>query len=66
MRSGIVRLLAFGIFALLVPSLDAQPGGPRGGDANAARYGWLSTLEEGKGQARKSGKPLMVVIRCVP
>lgn len=28
--------------------------------------GWLSTLQEGKQQASKTGKPLMVVLRCQP
>ena len=32
----------------------------------AAQDGWLFSLEEGKSRARTSGKPLMVVIRCVP
>lgn len=35
-------------------------------DGNGARFGWLSSLEEGKTEARKTGKPLMVVLRCVP
>jgi hypothetical protein len=42
---------------------SAQPGR---GEASAARFGWLSSLAEGKAQARKTGKPLMVTIRCVP
>jgi hypothetical protein len=32
----------------------------------AARHGWLFSLEEGKAQAKKAGKPLMVVLRCEP
>jgi hypothetical protein len=36
------------------------------GRAQAAGHGWLRTLEEGKAQARTSGKPLMVVLRCEP
>jgi hypothetical protein len=31
-----------------------------------AKYGWLSSLEAGKSEARRTGKPLMVAIRCVP
>jgi hypothetical protein len=66
MRSGTVTLLALGALALAdAPSL-AQFKGPRGGDQSGARYGWLSGLEAGKAQARKTGKPLMVVLRCVP
>jgi hypothetical protein len=66
MRSGIVTLLALGVGALADAPLLAQVGGPRGGEQAAARNGWIFSLDEGKAQARKSGKPLMVVIRCVP
>lgn len=51
--------------ALTAAEAPAQFRG-RGGEANAARYGWLSSLESGKAKARQTGKPLMVVIRCVP
>jgi hypothetical protein len=43
-----------------------QARGPRRGDENAARFGWLFGLDAGKAEARQSGKPLMVVVRCVP
>ncbi len=59
-------LLALGFVVLADASLFAQPRGGRRGDPQASRYGWLPTLAEGKAQARKSGKPLLVVIRCVP
>jgi hypothetical protein len=36
------------------------------GREQGGNFGWLSSLSEGKAQARKTGKPLMVVIRCVP
>ncbi len=58
-------LLALGLVVLCGPSSPAQPG-PRRGDPEAARFGWLASLEEGQGQARKTGRPLMVVLRCVP
>ena len=45
--------------------LLAQFPGPRR-DQDAARYGWLSSLTEARDQARKTGKPLMAVVRCVP
>jgi hypothetical protein len=35
-------------------------------EADAARYGWLSRLDAGKKATRRTGKPLMVVLRCVP
>jgi hypothetical protein len=63
MKSRISTVLALGLMAGFGGSVSPQG---KGGDANAARNGWLSSLEEGKKQARESGKPLMVVIRCVP
>lgn len=30
------------------------------------RYGWIGSLEEGKAQARRTGKPIMFVLRCQP
>ena len=51
-----------GLFAMTGPGCG-QP--PRDEQA-AAKYGWLSSLEDGKAQARKTGQPLMVVLRCVP
>jgi hypothetical protein len=66
MKSGSAALLALGLVVLTATSLPAQRGRPRFGDPQPARYGWLSSLEEGKARARQSGKPLMVVLRCVP
>jgi hypothetical protein len=45
---------------------QAQKGKGKAKGGDASRYGWLSSLAEGKAQARKTGKPLLVVIRCVP
>jgi hypothetical protein len=53
---------AFALVAFLSPMIHAQPGR----DGNAGRYGWLSDLRSGKEQAKKTGKPMMVVLRCVP
>jgi hypothetical protein len=61
----ILPLLALGMLALVDTPVQAQGKKP-GGEENAARFGWLSNLEEGKALARKTGKPLMVVFRCVP
>jgi hypothetical protein len=66
MKSGLAVFLALGCLGLVESSVLAQPRGPRGGGQQAARYGWLFSLEDGKAQARKSGKPLMVVVRCEP
>jgi len=61
MRRGILAVLVFA-FAVHSPALGQR----RAGEVQAARHGWLSSFEEGKAQAKRTGKPLMVVIRCVP
>jgi hypothetical protein len=59
--------LTLGFVVLAGSPLPAQPRMPRAGSAQSAtQFGWLSTLEEGKAQARRTGMPLMVVFRCVP
>ena len=36
-------------------------------DENAAKkFGWLSNYQEGLASAKKSGKPIMLVFRCIP
>jgi hypothetical protein len=65
MRSASLAFLAIGLAGWAAEFASAQPKGDRFGP-NATSYGWLGSLEQGKAQARKSGKPLMVVIRCVP
>lgn len=62
MKCGIVTCLTFG--ALLMTA--APTGAQRAREDEGKKYGWLSSLEEGKAEARRSGKPLMVVLRCVP
>lgn len=59
-----LTLLALGTLVLADLPVQAQPRRGRGEDAS--RYGWLSSLEEGTAQARKTGKPIMLVFRCVP
>ena len=63
MKSGIIAVLALGAIAGAESPLLAQL---KGRDARADRHGWISSLEQGKAQAHSSGKPLMVVLRCVP
>jgi hypothetical protein len=50
---------ALSVLAIAGPSLAQR------GD-QSAKYGWLSSLESGKSESRRTGKPLMVAIRCVP
>ncbi len=64
MKRGVVACLALGLVALADAPLQAQPGGR--GNMQAAQFGWLSSLAAGKSEARRTGKPLMVVLRCIP
>jgi hypothetical protein len=64
MRRLFLGFLVLGAAGLTATPAFTQKGKGKGGDA--ARYGWLSSLTEGKAQARKTGKPLMVVLRCEP
>jgi hypothetical protein len=65
MKSRYLLLVALSTLAVSDAPLPGQIKGGKG-EPFANKYGWLSSLEEGKAQARKSGKPLMVVLRCVP
>ena len=64
MNRFLLGLVVFGAAGLIGSPALAQKG--KGKFGNGGGFGWLSSLSEGKAQARKTGKPLMVVIRCVP
>ena len=64
MRSRVVVVLALAGVALTESAAWAQRG--RMGEMEAARKAWIFNLSTGQQQARTTGKPLMVVIRCVP
>jgi hypothetical protein len=66
MRRFSILAITVGIVSLANSPLLAQPRRPRGDDMFPTTYGWLSSLQAGKAEAARSGKPLMVVIRCVP
>jgi hypothetical protein len=66
MKRCLVVLLVLGSVALAAGSVQAQRRRGRRRFQNAAAYGWLFSLREGQAQARKTGKPLMVVLRCLP
>ena len=67
MKSGFARIVALSLVVLTLSPVMAQRRGPRGGDQrDSGERGWLSSLDEGMFEARKTGKPLMVVIRCQP
>jgi hypothetical protein len=64
MKAPIVTVLALAGIVLSDGCAQAQHG--RRSEVAAARNGWIFSLSEGKQQARKTGKPIMVVLRCVP
>ena len=66
MKIRIVIVLVLTFVTLAASFSVAQPRRGRRWEQNAAQYGWLSGLEHGKAEAKKTGKPMMVVIRCVP
>ena len=50
-------------FVLVIPSVaQAQITATR----IAPQKGWLSSLDQAKAQARKTGKPIFLVFRCDP
>jgi len=59
-----MRSWLFVTAALTLPATAGMALAQRGPDG--ARYGWLSSLEAGKAEAKRTGKPLFVAIRCVP
>jgi hypothetical protein len=67
MKTGFVGIVALVFAASTLASALAQRRGPAREDGRqASQQHWLSSLDEGMAEARKTGKPLMVVIRCVP
>lgn len=61
---GILTTLIFWGGLTTSPAM-AQRGRGREMD-NPTQYGWHSNYQEAKALAKKSGLPLMVVIRCIP
>jgi hypothetical protein len=66
MRITLFLLLALACVLLAAAPLFAQPRGVGRDDQTAGKNGWVFSLEDGITQAEKTGKPLMVVFRCVP
>ncbi len=63
-----MRQVLIGLVALASVGLVAGPGFAQRGlpQLAANRNGWLGDYQQGKDLARKSGKPMMLVFRCVP
>lgn len=55
-------LLSLACAATFVAPALAQ----KGKRDEAFRYGWTESLSAAKRAAKNSGKPIMVVVRCVP
>ena len=66
MKVSSAGVLAMLFLCSLHAAACAQRRGGRGSERQAVENGWVFSLQEGKAQARKAGKPLMVVVRCVP
>jgi gamma-glutamylcysteine synthetase len=60
MRTALLGLAVVGLMGS--PAL-AQRGLPT---QAAARYGWLADYAQAKEQAKRTGKPIMLVFRCIP
>jgi hypothetical protein len=58
-----VFFIALGAIASQASPTSAQK---KVGEFEAVKYGWNFSLSQGKALAEKSGKPMMVVMRCVP
>jgi hypothetical protein len=67
MKHGMCILAAGLAFLTSGPSPGQKGGKGRGrNEFEAVKNGWIFSLAQGKAQAAKSNKPLMVVMRCVP
>ncbi len=67
MTTRLAYLAIVGLVAVAGTPALAQRPRPRGGEQkDAGQSGWIHSLDEGMDAARKTGKPLMIVIRCQP
>ena len=56
-------VIALGAIAFADSSVLAQK---KASEFEAVKNGWIFSLSQGKALAERSGKPMMVVMRCVP
>lgn len=54
-----------GITMLILCGSAVAQGGGRG-QREARENGWLNNYQSARDEAKKSGKPIMLVFRCVP
>jgi len=61
----LIRYAWLGLMVCMTFCGELLAQGPR--DENAAKkFGWLSNYQEGLATAKKTGKPIMLVFRCIP
>jgi gluconate kinase len=63
MRSLIFGLIALALSGLNAASVSAQKGKARD---DAERYGWTEDLPAAMKEAKRTNKPLVVILRCIP
>lgn len=63
MRSLTVGLIALTLSGLYPTSVSAQKGKFRD---DAERYGWTDDLPAAMKEAKRTGKPVIVILRCIP
>ncbi len=56
----------FAFAGLILGLVAAQSHAQGGWQETAHRHGWFLDYAKAKAEAKKTGKPLMVVFRCVP
>jgi len=65
-----MRKVLFGLLVLAVGGLMASPVYAQRGrgpsQLDVSRNGWMGDYRQAKDQAQKTGKPMMLVFRCVP
>ena len=63
MRLLTVGLIALALSGLSPASVSAQKGKFRD---DAERYGWTEDLPAAMKEAKRTGKPVIVILRCIP
>jgi hypothetical protein len=66
MRTVVISSLALTILGLYAGCAEAQRGRGGASPQEAVRQGWLSDYGQARDRARQTGKPIMLVFRCVP
>jgi hypothetical protein len=64
----VMRSLTVGLIALAICGLDAAPASAQKGKFrdDAERYGWTEDLPAALKEAKRTNKPVIVILRCIP